>query len=249
MVDDLFVIVSKTPEILSKCILKLRPFTSNFLFFSSIASFLEHASYAKLRLVIIDNSDESIDLVEAIQQVRNSDTFGAATILVIISDKSVERGVEALNAGTDDYLPLSRIDKELAVRVRMRLSVHKSRETDIDLDNIYPIEDRTILKSCLYHIKNNLSHIKTVGELSFHVRKPERDINRAFRKNFGKTAFEYMRDYRINKAKEMLFQTRFPITQIAEEVGYSSIANFSTAFKSVVGMSPRAYRSQALSTK
>lgn len=249
MVDDLFVIVSKVPETISKCISKLRPFTSNFLFFSSVASFLEVASYAKLRLVIIDNSDEDIEITEAIQEIRKNDAFGAATILVITSDNGSESGIDALNAGANDYLPLTLVSKELAARVRMRLSIHESRESDIDLDNIYPIEDRTILKSSLYHIKNNLSQIKTVNDLSFCVGKPERDINRAFRMNFGKTAFEYMRDYRINKAKEMLFQTRFPITQIAEEVGYSSVANFSTAFKSVVGISPRSYRSQSLSIK
>src|SRR5690606_34938554 len=249
MVDDLFVLVSKVPETISRCISKLRPFTSNFLFFSGVASFLEDASYAKLRLVIIDNSNKDIDLTEAIPEIRKSDVFGAATILVITSDQDFESGIAALNAGANDYLPLSLVSKELAARVRMRLSIHESREYDTDLDNIYPIEDRAILKNSLYHIKNNLSLIKTVSDLSFYVGKPERDINRAVRMHFGKTAFEYMRDYRINKAKEMLFQTRFPVTQIAEEVGYSRVANFSTAFKSVVGITPRTYRSQSLSRK
>lgn len=249
MIDDLFVVISEAPERISKIISQLRPFTSNFLFFSGIHSFMGSASHMRVKLVVIDNSDGNINIIEAVQEIRKNDVFGTATIVAIVGNEDSERGVEALNAGANDYLPLALVNKELTARVRMRLSIYESPPSGSSLGDIYPIEDRYILKSALHHIKDNTSSIKTVGDLSSSVGRPEKDINRAFLTHFGKTAFEYMRDYRIGIAKEMLSQTRFPVTQIADKVGYSSVANFSTAFKNVVGVSPRSYRSQFLLSK
>jgi len=249
MTGDLFVVVSVAPERISRIVSQLRPFTSNYLFFSGIYSFMGSVSHTRVKLVIIDDSDGCIDITEAVQEIRGNTAFDNTIIIVIVGDGGSERGVEALNAGANDYLPFSLVGKELTARVRMRLSVYEAPPSGCGLEDIYPIEDRYLLKSALHHIKDGISSIKTVGDLSSHVGRPQKDINRVFLAQFGKTAFEYLRDYRMSVAKEMLSQTRFSITHIADQVGYSSVANFSTAFKSIVGVSPRSYRGQFLSSK
>jgi len=256
MAGDLFVIMSTVPEKISNFTSKLRLFTSNFLFFSGIHSFTENASQLKLRLVVIDNSDNTFNVAEAIQVIRRHDISGAVKVLVIVSDDDTDSGVDALVAGANDYLPLGLVSRELVARVRMRLSMHEAQTSDsrpespdADLGDIYPLEDRYILKTAIHHIKNQNPLIKTVNDLSFYVSKSETEINRAFKMHLGLTAFEYMRNHRIDVAKIMLSQTRFPVTQIADNVGYSSVANFSTAFKSIAGVSPSAYRRQFLLSK
>ncbi len=64
---------------------------------------------------------------------------------------------------------------------------------------------------------------------------------RSFKKHTGTTPGQYLSDIRINKAKELLKNGTFNITETAEFVGYDNPLYFSRIFKKNVGMSPREY--------
>lgn len=67
-----------------------------------------------------------------------------------------------------------------------------------------------------------------------------------FRKLFtavmGTSPMEYVRNVRLQKAKEMLSSDHGSITEVATSLGYQSIYDFSRAFKKHTGMSPKAYK-------
>lgn len=67
-------------------------------------------------------------------------------------------------------------------------------------------------------------------------------FNDWFKQKTGTSPGMYLRKIRIDKAKEMLKNTRFGVTDIAVMVGYSSNSTFTRAFRSITGMTPRAYR-------
>ncbi len=68
---------------------------------------------------------------------------------------------------------------------------------------------------------------------------------RSFKKHTGTTPGQYLSDIRINKAKELLKNGTFNISETAEFVGYDNPLYFSRIFKKNVGMSPSEYlRSQ-----
>lgn len=64
---------------------------------------------------------------------------------------------------------------------------------------------------------------------------------RIFRKMYGLTPRNYLRDLRISKAKQLICSD-VPITQVCLEVGYESLPTFSSAFKKCTGYTPRAYQ-------
>lgn len=64
---------------------------------------------------------------------------------------------------------------------------------------------------------------------------------RSFKQVYGVTPREYLRDIRINKAKEFL-KSGMTTTQVCVEVGYNSLPTFSGAFKKGTGYSPKAYQ-------
>ncbi len=73
-------------------------------------------------------------------------------------------------------------------------------------------------------------------------------INRHFNKNF----WEFINDYRIEEAKQLLISSKHEsktITDIYLEVGFNSKSVFNTFFKKLVGMTPSDYRQSALKTK
>ena len=67
-------------------------------------------------------------------------------------------------------------------------------------------------------------------------------LNRGFKALFGMTVSEYVVDMRIQRARALLAESRLSIQDIAVEVGYDFLTNFSKAFKRAVGVSPREYR-------
>jgi len=65
---------------------------------------------------------------------------------------------------------------------------------------------------------------------------------RIFKQITGQTFIQFMNHHRMNKAEQMLMQTSMSITEIAAEVGCSSINSFSKLFRQLKGASPRDVR-------
>jgi AraC-like DNA-binding protein len=59
-----------------------------------------------------------------------------------------------------------------------------------------------------------------------------------FKEETGIFPLEYYTRLSIQKAMLMLFETKKPITEIADELGYSSTGYFSTVFKNTAGLTP-----------
>lgn len=70
-----------------------------------------------------------------------------------------------------------------------------------------------------------------------------------FKSMFGKTAIEYINEYRIEKACQLLLQTDDKITEIAFAVGFDSSSYFIRKFKALKTMTPSAYRNENLAKK
>jgi AraC-like DNA-binding protein len=77
------------------------------------------------------------------------------------------------------------------------------------------------------------------GQLHVSVRTLRRRLkeeNSSFR--------ELLDEVRFQLAKEYLLDTRLPLTEIAELVGYTEAGNFSHAFRRWSGQPPRDFRNQ-----
>ena len=70
-----------------------------------------------------------------------------------------------------------------------------------------------------------------------------------FKQQTGCSPSLYLRNIRIDRAKELLVDTSFSVMEIAVMVGYSSNATFTRAFHSITGMTPKAYRDCACSKR
>lgn len=67
-------------------------------------------------------------------------------------------------------------------------------------------------------------------------------FRRVFKENFGVSPKQYIQDLRILKAKHLLKSNVYPsIADVAEEVGFANIYQFSAAFKKATGYTPTRY--------
>lgn len=104
------------------------------------------------------------------------------------------------------------------------------------------------LKLMIRRIEDNLDKPLTVREIADAVNICPRECQRIFKKCLHYSPIEYALRRRIFTAAEQLAATDKPITEIALTYGFSSPSYFTKQFKTLVGVSPAAYRSAVRSS-
>ncbi|GGF23563.1 AraC family transcriptional regulator [Halobacillus andaensis] len=67
-------------------------------------------------------------------------------------------------------------------------------------------------------------------------------FTRQFKKLANQTPIQYLTDIRINKAKELLQNTKYSAEDIAKSIGYRNSNYYNKVFKKVTGMTPGQYK-------
>lgn len=98
------------------------------------------------------------------------------------------------------------------------------------------------IEQCL---SNTNGRFPTVNELAKNCGLSERYFAKLFRQQTGMTISEHLKAVRIARAKSLLLDTQLPLKEVAYRLGYSSAANFSSAFRAATGTAPGQYRRQS----
>ncbi len=93
-------------------------------------------------------------------------------------------------------------------------------------------------------IANDFAAIATIEDITDNLHYNLLYANRVFKQMTGKTIYEYLVDFRIEKAKQLLSETDLKVYEIGEAVGYKTPKYFSMVFKNYTGMTPKQYRSR-----
>jgi two-component system response regulator YesN len=97
----------------------------------------------------------------------------------------------------------------------------------------------TIKEFISKNYRNESLSVKDIGE---HVFLSSSYVCTLFKNETGKTLNQFLTEFRIEKAKSMLMDPRYKITDISSKVGYSDSNYFGKAFKKFVDLSPSEYR-------
>ncbi len=90
------------------------------------------------------------------------------------------------------------------------------------------------------NIKNNVALAETAAQLRVsydHFRKRYKAIS-------GSSPSAYRTQVQISQASQLLLQTRLPVSEIAEQLGFCDLFHFSKRFKQMTGFSPKQFRQQ-----
>lgn len=105
------------------------------------------------------------------------------------------------------------------------------------------VEDRRMADAMRFILKN-FSQPIGMEELLRANPMSRRSMERRFRRVFGCTVAESIRQQRINRARLILASTDESITLISEKCGFSSYNYMSRVFNEILGMSPREFRNR-----
>lgn len=95
-------------------------------------------------------------------------------------------------------------------------------------------------------MKSNIYSTLTLKDVCTHFLLGKTQLCKIFRDSTGKSPMEYYIELKIKEAKKLLREENYSVSQISDMLGYSSIHNFSRAFKKAVGLSPTAYSKSIL---
>ncbi|MBE6883502.1 MAG: AraC family transcriptional regulator [Ruminococcaceae bacterium] len=92
------------------------------------------------------------------------------------------------------------------------------------------------------YIDSNFPQEFDIEQLAKNIYKSKSQAIRIFKKEYGKTPYDYFLGQRFKLAGELLRNTNMLIKEIAYQSGFQDEHYFSSLFKKRFGMSPREYR-------
>lgn len=105
------------------------------------------------------------------------------------------------------------------------------------------VPDSSTLFLVKEYISSNYSDSNlSIKDISEHVHLSSSYLCTIFKTETGQTLNQYLTNFRIEKAKQMLSDPRNKVNEIAAQVGYCDCNYFGKTFKKVVGLSPSEYR-------
>ena len=95
------------------------------------------------------------------------------------------------------------------------------------------------IKEAINYIEQNFQNNITIEDVASVCGINRSYLGKIFKKNTGQSPQEFLMNYRMVKAAELLKLTSLSIADIGSAIGYENQLHFSRAFKNIYGVSPR----------
>jgi DNA-binding response OmpR family regulator len=197
-------------------------------------------------LILLDVRMPQIDGLAGSRLLKESPRTRDIPIIFLSSAGAHEERLEGLLQGAVDYVLKPCLPAEVLARVRIHLRLTPraaAAEPATPQDLLSP--DEVILRAAMRFIGANLATLPPLAEIAHKVGTHDKKLSAIFRQHLGMTVFTWIRDERLRRGRELLTDSRMSMQDIAEQVGFRSACNFTTAFRERVGMTPSAFRQGA----
>lgn len=196
-------------------------------------------------LIVSDVMMPEKDGYAVCNELKNDEKTNHIPIILLTAKASFESKLKGLETMADDYLVKPFNTSELLTRVNNLITLRKKlREKFSGLlpsssKSSNPSLDETFLQKVRKAINENLSDEKfSVELLSSAIGLSRSQLHRKLSAISGMNPNQFIRNYRLEKAMEMLRHNAATAAEIAYEVGFSSPAYFGKCFKEYFHLSP-----------
>lgn len=100
------------------------------------------------------------------------------------------------------------------------------------------------IQEAIHYMEQNFQNDISIEEIAAVCGINRSYLGKIFRNSIGRSPQEFLMNYRMVKATELLKLTTLSIADIGTAVGYGNPLHFSRAFKNVYGVSPREWRNE-----
>jgi DNA-binding response OmpR family regulator/two-component sensor histidine kinase len=212
---------------------------------------IEKAIETTPNLIISDLMMPEMDGFEFCKYLKTHELTSHIPVIMLTAKANIESRIEGLELGADDYLIKPFNAKEIQVRVKNLLDKQEvlkqyfsGKTTELkptELIRIRPIEAQFLMKAksiVEQHLSENNFGIEQFCEA---LNMSPRQLLRKLKALTNQTTVEFIRDYRLQRASEMLEQGEGSVSDVAFAVGMESLSYFTKTFQEKFGHLPSEY--------
>lgn len=208
------------------------------------------------QLILSDVMMPVMDGFQFLESLKSREEYRSIPVILLTARSTVQDKVTALRIGVDDYITKPFEQEELFARINnlirnaaMKISINQEEEALIERSapesfvNRLSNEDALWLEKLEQLVLKHLSDRSfTVDQLSELLFLSKRQVSRKVRKCTGLSPAAYLKEVRLNKARELLeTETVVSVKEVAYQVGMSNTDYFGQQFKARFGKLPSTY--------
>ena len=202
--------------------------------------------------IISDLMMPVMDGIELSRKVKETFAISHIPFLMLTAKTSQEARLESYRMGVDEYLLKPFDETLLLTRIQNILENRKryQRKFTLDMDvNVLNMEeesgDKKFLNQVMEVIKENYKNSYfEVSDFSEAVGVSKSLLNKKMQSLIGQSAGQFIRNYRLNIARELILKNRetknMNIAEVAYEVGFNDPKYFTRCFTKQFNVTPSA---------
>ncbi len=205
----------------------------------------EHLNFSELRTSI---SEARISLDDAI--FNNASVYSCHTELYLTNKTSLSnyspifQRLDSIQHFSSRHQLTSGLQSSINL-CSILLSLSQNTIESVSSGNLLNSPDAVPanLKKAIQYIRGHYSQQLTLDELATHCNVSKQQMIRYFKSAFNTTPIVYITDYKIAKAKDLLFNyPHLSVKEISDELGFNNQHYFARVFIKTTGESPSEYR-------
>lgn len=203
-------------------------------------------------LIVMDVTMPNLDGFGACRLLKADAATAHIPIIFLTSANHLTDRLEGLRHGGVDYVIKPFYAEEMVARIHIHLRGPGQMPHQADLSNVDAQSDtkeKWMVRAVVRYLQDNLVDTPSMEALAQQFGTYPKKLSAAFRSVLGKTIPEFLRAERLMEAERLLQHSSLSFTDIAAELGFSSAANFSTAFRQHAGVTPGVFRQQGRNVK
>jgi len=99
-----------------------------------------------------------------------------------------------------------------------------------------------VVRKIKNHLSRDIASYKSLESLALNYGINLTTLKNCFKDMYGKPLYTWYREYKFKRATDLIKNTDYPISKIANMIGYKSSSKFTKAFKKEMGVLPSSYR-------
>lgn len=208
-------------------------------------------------LIISDVMMPGIDGYQVCHRLKDAFETSHIPVILLTAKGDLQSRLEGWDQQADEYLAkpfspqelLQRIANLLAIRQRLKLSF-TGQHTHLEppLLGVSPKDTQFVERFKALIAERHSDETLNLPDTASTLAMSDRLLQKKLRALLDKTFTEYLRSYRLNRARELL-STGKKAMEVSDETGFSSQAYFNRCFKNEFGQTPGQYQRMAMATQ
>lgn len=207
--------------------------------YENAADALKYLAVNQVDVIITDIKMPEISGLELIARIRERDKKTA--IIILSGYSNFQFAQRAIELGVRRYLTKPTNPRELICvleETEKKLGGKQEKEEDSEkIPNLF-------VQKAADYIKLNYSEKISIKEIADQLYLSPNYLSELFKKHTGKTISEYLTEYRLEKACQLLDHAEYRVGDVSGMVGIHDGRYFSNMFKKKYGMTPTEYRNR-----